>query len=91
MNIFSGTIRLKKLQRRQSIQEAVEALSRLALVVVVGRVASAAATTTAAPTAAAAAAACEVREPSPLLVRVRPRAVCIAVVSRLPLLRTFLG
>jgi hypothetical protein len=56
----------------------VETLSRLALIVVVegaaSSAASAAATTAAAPTAVAAAAACEVGEPAPSLVRVRPRA-----------------
>ncbi len=67
---------------------AVQAQSRLALIVVVGRAASSAASaasaTTATPTAAAAAAASEVGEPPPSLVRVRPRTECVAGVLPAP-------
>jgi hypothetical protein len=62
--------------------------SRFALIVVVGRAASTAASatsaTTAAPTAAAAAAASEVGEPPLSLVRMRPRAECVAGVLPAP-------
>ncbi len=60
-----------------------QAQSRLALIVVVGRAASSAASA-ASPTAATAATASEVGEPPPSLVRVRPRTECVAGVLPAP-------